>query len=518
MAAATAVWLGACSGATTSAGEQTPSVSTNDPCDASVWQTWHTFGQGYVSTWCTPCHSETLVGDARRGAPDAVNLDRWEDLQTHLQRSIARSVAPDPTMPPGGGIQASEIALWTQYLECGAPGTPTPSDSCDTLSVAPGDVVLGDAAAVSAFCAEFNAVAGSAQLTAPGEVTCLCEVGGDVVVTGDGALSAPALLTIGGGLELVAGEALTEVTLEVLAEVGGAITAVGLSTLERVALPSVHTVSGDVVVTDDPVLASLGLERLTEVQGSVRVSRNALLDTPGHPDLVTVGGDLIFGDNGAMDRLTDTQAVEVVGGDVRLRSLGALTEIGGFDALITVGGDVDVTDNPVLTLLADFSGVEVAGSVRIERNPLLREVAGFQLSPSIGGELRIAANEVLDEVSGFANVTDVGGTIALVGNLQLTSVRGVAAVEHAGGLELVDNPLLVATPVMERLESLDGSLSLVRNPEVVTLGPFPSLSTIGGDFEFVDNRALATPDIWALHDHVGAANIGGVVTLQGNGP
>ena len=55
--------------------EPAPDVATTDDCSTSP--TWESFGQGFLRTWCTPCHSSGLPEGARQGAPLGVDFDTY---------------------------------------------------------------------------------------------------------------------------------------------------------------------------------------------------------------------------------------------------------------------------------------------------------------------------------------------------------------------------------------------------------------------------------------------------------
>jgi mono/diheme cytochrome c family protein len=61
--------------------------------------TWATFAQRFFATNCTRCHSSTLVGDARNGAPDGYNWDDEAAVRAHLD-FIRTAVGVGNFMPP----------------------------------------------------------------------------------------------------------------------------------------------------------------------------------------------------------------------------------------------------------------------------------------------------------------------------------------------------------------------------------------------------------------------------------
>jgi hypothetical protein len=110
------------------AGKTTPPTDDTavvEVCDESIVD-YDNFGQGFMATWCTPCHSgalntsDTGDGDPRAGAPEGVNFDAHADVLLWTDRILARATGASPTMPVGGGPEAEDLALLEEWLNCGA--------------------------------------------------------------------------------------------------------------------------------------------------------------------------------------------------------------------------------------------------------------------------------------------------------------------------------------------------------------------------------------------------------------
>jgi uncharacterized membrane protein len=90
-----------------------------DGCDASLG--WDTVGQPYSRTWCTSCHSSTLVPEARQGAPEGVDFDTYAGVTAYADRIAARIASVDQPMPPVGEPPADDTDRMVRWLDCGAP-------------------------------------------------------------------------------------------------------------------------------------------------------------------------------------------------------------------------------------------------------------------------------------------------------------------------------------------------------------------------------------------------------------
>lgn len=69
------------------------------PGDPIGGDTWASYAQGSFAMWCTRCHSSTLTGAARNGAPDGYN---WDDPNAVRLRAatIRTAVGVGNFMPP----------------------------------------------------------------------------------------------------------------------------------------------------------------------------------------------------------------------------------------------------------------------------------------------------------------------------------------------------------------------------------------------------------------------------------
>jgi hypothetical protein len=78
-----------------------------------------TYGELDIIAVCTGCHSSTLSGGARLGAPVDVNYDTY-DAAASSGLDGAEEVFRG-RMPPGGGIADAEKEAFNQWVQCGMP-------------------------------------------------------------------------------------------------------------------------------------------------------------------------------------------------------------------------------------------------------------------------------------------------------------------------------------------------------------------------------------------------------------
>lgn len=70
-------------------------------------------------TKCTNCHSTTLSGPTRAGAPATINFDKYDEAVMDADR--AKSEVETGSMPPGGGLSAEEKAQIVEWASCDTP-------------------------------------------------------------------------------------------------------------------------------------------------------------------------------------------------------------------------------------------------------------------------------------------------------------------------------------------------------------------------------------------------------------
>ena len=116
----------ACAGSDDDAEELVPdegpwSSVAERPCPKGSFLHWENFGEPFVRSWCTGCHSSQLTEERREEAPVDVNLDSLEGIREHMDRMWTRAADQNATMPPAGGPGEEERALLGEWLACGAP-------------------------------------------------------------------------------------------------------------------------------------------------------------------------------------------------------------------------------------------------------------------------------------------------------------------------------------------------------------------------------------------------------------
>jgi len=96
-------------------------------CPSDSTLTYETFARDFFSQYCVRCHSSTLEGTSRHGAPTSVNYDTLEGAQAVSSDIVDSMAAAGPEqynafMPPADPRPSrDEREQLGQWLACGRP-------------------------------------------------------------------------------------------------------------------------------------------------------------------------------------------------------------------------------------------------------------------------------------------------------------------------------------------------------------------------------------------------------------
>lgn len=97
-------------------------VAEEDTADSECVRTppldYENFGAAWLTKHCLGCHSSLLPEERREGAPIGVDFDTYERVLQWAPSIESLAVGEAPSMPPGGGPSAEELARLTEWLHC----------------------------------------------------------------------------------------------------------------------------------------------------------------------------------------------------------------------------------------------------------------------------------------------------------------------------------------------------------------------------------------------------------------
>ncbi len=429
---------------------------------------------------------------------------------------------------------------------------------------------------------------------------CLTAIDGDLeLVGGDlGNLRGlDALTRVGGSVSVVDGPFLRSVEgLDQLTEVGGSLTLSGLPALGSLSglgelrsasaliaaecdllvslegAPNLEYVGpGGVEVSDNASLRSVSALGSAALEGPITVVRNATLTSLDGLGRATLGS-VTLEDNGSLTSLAGLASVQVVEGDLVVRSHEALTSLDGLEGLTAVTGDLTLEDLPALSSVRALSRLgTVDGTLAFVDVRELVSLSGLDALTTVGGLVvhyggfaslaglgslgtiqgdftvygsTIASLEGLDSLSsvdgsveltlvrfatgsltGLEALTNIGGDLRIRGMSGVDSLTGLDNLTWVGGdLELgdpgygvgwaLDNVDLATLDGLQALDTIGGDLTIRSQWSLDELTTLHGLTSVTGDVSIIDNLMLSNADGGALVTQI--ESIGGVVTVSSN--
>ncbi len=375
---------------------------------------------------------------------------------------------------------------------------------CTTLTPYRGSVYasgFGSANSLSGFCSAYNAISGDLTLdrTDLGDMSvfsCLCEVGGDVTITGNTALSSLAGLerlgTVGGDLSIENNDLLPDYT--------------GLSSLETI-VGSFTVGTGNASITD-----MIGFDALTSV-GALNITNTSITSLDGLESLETVVGDFTLSGNESLVSVEGLSGLTSVGDDLYLYNNDLLSSLTGFEQLASVGGTLSLYGVDGVPDFHPFSGLRSLGGLYVYACDLNTDLAGFEGLTSIPGDVSVIANNVQTSMTGLDNVTSIGGDLE-INSVGVTSLQGLNSLATLGGDFSYYSAFGSDLEGLNALQTVTGSVELVGG--FSSMQGLDSLSSIGNYFNVQTSDSTATfAGAEALTTVGGGVDWYGMGSLQG---
>ncbi len=253
-------------------------------------------------------------------------------------------------------------------------------------------------------------------------------------------------------------------------------------------LEKLRSVGGDFSIVYTGASNAQGLESLRTV-GSLDFRANHLVDFVGLEGLTEVDGDFTIGEE-AVKWLRGLEGLWRVGGDLRLGGCKKLGSLEGLEGLEHLGG-LDFSELALTSLDPVGSALSTPEHLSLGDLPLL-------------------------SLQGLEGVTEVNGSVGL-GGLQIPNLAGLDSLTRVGNrLVITANPALVSLDGLDSLTEVD-YLTLEDNPVLSSLAGLDALTRVNRSIVITGNPLLPDAEIMRFLNHLGRANIGGTVTIEGNG-
>lgn len=175
------------------------------------------------------------------------------------------------------------------------------------------------------------------------------------------------------------------------------------------------SVSGNfsIIPTEDlgPASNFDNLSLLQGISGNLRITQYDGNQTVGDPlnefDALTNVQSLIIDDNPGITTITNFPFVRV-GGDMLILNNPLLGTAGGtvnLNAIDNVVGDFNLVNNAALSTFQVLGLDTIGGTLNVENNDGLVDLAGFSSVKSVGGNIRIVENDILSSVGRLGGTT-----------------------------------------------------------------------------------------------------------------
>jgi len=441
--------------------------------------TWDIAAEPMLRSWCTPCHSSTLEGADRSGAPEGMDFDTWENARPFAELIKSVAVPDDATMPPEGKVDEEERVWLGLWVDCGAPGEPEEVEPCDELRPAPEGTTDPCAGGYNQLVEDFVAPAGT-------DLSCICVADGSLTVEAS-VVDLPLVASIGGDFGL-AHPQLVSVSAPELEAITGDLLIEEQAELESLSLPHLRTVGGDVRIIASGRFERLELQQLTDVGGDLRVEA---LPTAGQvwlPRVEVVGGTYAVADNPELYELPFYFELVTVGGNLVVRDNPKLTEVVLGTQLTTLGGGIDVGGNQLTVLAFAHQVVDVPGDVYIHDEPYLEHVEGLLYTTEVHGLVLLRNLPSLQSLEMLPIMETAGGIWYHQIPTMLEPVKSVATT--IDGDVLVTESELQGLPYMNAVTEVHGDVELVDMPMLTALSALSELQIIHGDFILEDTGVI----------------------------
>jgi hypothetical protein len=372
-----------------------------------------------------------------------------------------------------------------------------------------------------------------------------------------GAVSVPAVKSVGGNVETVQGTGVTRISLSGLGEIVGSL-AISGSALTALSIPLEHTIGRGVFVDSCPALTGVELGT-TSIEGDLRITNAPALTTLAMPNLVrarevdSFQPNIVMTDVGLaaleFPALQDTNGLLVrqsnaltavrlprletvidphIGtepwlwfeGNPALESVSA-PEVTGLEALFLGSQGPEIVDGRIREL--DFAKLTSVKSLMLIGGAKLPDLSGFphlqdvvslflqdvDLLPDLRslvslrhvGEVALTRMPALTSLAGLEGTTELG-VLALIGDGGLTDLAPLHDLAQVGSLALESDHAL-GDCSLPHLTTITSTLAITDMTALKDLSGLSAVRSVGGDILFDQNPELSAKEIADFEQQIG---------------
>lgn len=167
------------------------------------------------------------------------------------------------------------------------------------------------------------------------------------------------------------------------------------------------------------------------------------------------------------------------------------SDIDRLDQSITsLTGSIIISGEDIVDL-SNFSNITtVSGFLRIESNPMLKNLKGLENLNSIGRFLSVSSNDALENINDLKNLDSIAEYISISSNDILQNLNGLEKITSLNSLTIDENNALKDLNGLESIREIRGSLVIDSNEILQNFGGLENLTTIEGSLTIRDNPVL----------------------------
>ncbi len=274
-------------------------------------------------------------------------------------------------------------------------------------------------------------------------------------------------------------------------------------------------IDGDLVIGGyayDDIVDLSPLLNIEKVENTLSINRcSNLITTAGLRNISYIGLGMVIYDNPVLEKITDLQNLDFLGGVLYISGNLSLNEISSFDQLTEIKGNFQLYDSSIKNLDAFVNLNSIEGFLTIYNNLYLNNINGLQNLNTLGGKINISNNYYLTDLDGLSNLATILSGIEISNNSYLENINGLQNIETTDRLYITSNHSLKNIEGLSSTKNVN-RLKVTQNNSLLSLEGLNNLTTIGEDGLYIEGNIMLTN----LNGLNGINNIQGELSISEN--